>query len=268
MIVLRHGRWEEVLGDIEPESVRLILTSPPYDNARDYEPDTPKGPVNFDALAQWSLRVLVPGGTLAMVLDGAVNDGALSTTPFRVICDWAALDGWKLSQVLVYQRHGIPGRYPVRFRKDHEPLIVFRKDGGSVVCNKEPVREPARTAGRKSESAKTVRYRDGIVRDSSGGRGFEYKDHSERGSVWDYSVTTNDPSAHTGHPATFAERFARDAIRVWSNPGDLVADPFSGSGTVARVCKDESRRFVGAEAAARYFEIAQKRLAQETLGFA
>lgn len=266
MIDLRHGLWEDVLTDVADESVRLILTSPPYDNARDYEPDTPKGPVDFDGLARLALRVLMPGGTLAMVLDGAVNNGELSVTPFRVICDWAALDGWKLSQFLVYARQGIPGRYPVRFRKDHEPLIVFQKHG-DVVCNKESARIAASCAGRKRDKKKTRRTRDGKITDSSSGKGFDYQELSERGSIWDYSVTTNDNSAHTGHPATFAEKFALDAVRVWSNPGELVADPFSGSGTVARACADLGRSFVGAEAAAKYHKIATDRLGQLAMGW-
>ena len=71
-------------------------------------------------------------------------------------------------------------------------------------------------------------------------------------------LTDNSPS--TGHPATFAEAFAVDAVKVWSNPGDLVCDPFSGSGTVAKVCRDLDRSFVGAERVPLYHEMSLRRL--------
>ncbi len=80
---LRLGRWQDVLADVPDASVRLLLTSPPYDNARTYEGTNE--PVDFGELATFALRALMPGGVLAMVLDGAVNDGEQSVTPYRVI---------------------------------------------------------------------------------------------------------------------------------------------------------------------------------------
>lgn len=122
---LRLGRWQDVLVDVPDASVRLILTSPPYDNARSYEGTVE--PVDFDALAAFAIRVLVPGGTLAMVLDGAVNDGALSTTPYRVACEWAARPEWRLSQVLAYGRHGQPGEY-----RGHWTVEEYAEEGPFV----------------------------------------------------------------------------------------------------------------------------------------
>ena len=90
----RLGRWQDVLTDIADESVRLLLTSPPYDHARTYEGTNE--PVDFGELASFAQRVLMPGGVLAMVLDAPVIDGAQSITPYRVICEWAMMPGWRL----------------------------------------------------------------------------------------------------------------------------------------------------------------------------
>ena len=95
---LRHGRWQDVLADVEDGSVRLVLTSPPYDNARTYEGTCE--PVDFDELAALCLRVLCPGGTLAMVLDGPCVDGRQSTTPYRVACEWAEKPGWRFQAIM------------------------------------------------------------------------------------------------------------------------------------------------------------------------
>lgn len=88
-----------------------------------------------------------------------------------------------------------------------------------------------------------------------------------RGSVWWYGSVGHgqDPSSSIGHPATFAEAFALDAVTVWSNPGDLVVDPFAGSATVGRACIDLGRRFVGAEQIPKYHAIGLRRLAQQGL---
>lgn len=258
MIDIRLGPWQERLRDVPDGSVRLILTSPPYDNARTYE-GTQTEPVDFDELARFALRVLCPGGVLAMVLDGAVNDGEQSVTPYRVICEWAAMPGWRFRQLLIYGRAGVPGRFPGGFRKDHEPILYFVRDGA------DPVHEPTRIALR---AAFTARARHGRSRGGSTAsnrtiveRASEF-DVKLPGSVWSYGVVSGltDNSPSTGHPATFAEAFAVDAVKVWSNPGDLVCDPFSGSGTVAKVCRDLDRSFVGAERVPLYHEMSLRRL--------
>lgn len=71
--------------------------------------------------------------------------------------------------------------------------------------------------------------------------------------------TTKDRYAY-GHPAMFSEALSRDHILSWSNPNDLVLDPFLGSGTTAKMAKETGRRFIGIEIAPEYLEIAQRRI--------
>lgn len=263
---LRLGRWQDTL-DVGPQrladaSVRLLLTSPPYDDARTYE-GTNDGPVDFGELAHFALRVLCPGGTLAMVLDGAVNDRTASVTPYRVICEWAALPGWRLLQVLAYGRQGQPGQYLGRFRRDHEPLILMVRDGAPHVCEKTRVAKTWASAGHRRTTGRT---RDGKIRAPTS-KTAEAIECKHRGSFWDYGSVGHghDPSADTEHPATFAEAFALDAVTVWSNPCDVVCDPYSGSGTVARACIDTGRAFVGSERVKKYHADALLRLRQTSI---
>jgi DNA modification methylase len=265
---LRLGRWQDVLAEDPPDgSVRLILTSPPYDNARTYEGTNE--PVDFGELAAWCIRKLMPGGTLAMVLDGPCEDGRQSITPYRVICEWSALEGWYFHQFLVYGRGGVPGNTKGWFRRDHEPLLVFVKEGGEQICNKEHMVERAVVASNRKEAggvSQTKRGRDGRMI-SEPTRDPASWERRHRGSIWWYGVVGQacDASARTGHPATFAEAFARDAVDVWSNPGDLVVDPYAGSCTVGRACEDLGRRFIGAERVPKYHAIGMARLAQRGL---
>jgi site-specific DNA-methyltransferase (adenine-specific) len=257
-IDLRLGRWQATLAGIEPASVRLLLTSPPYDDARTYEGTNER--VDFGELAAFARRVLCPGGVLAMVLDGPVVNGRQSVTPYRVICEWAALEGWRLLQVLAYGRQGAPGQYRGRFRRDHEPLIVLVRDGAPHVSEKgrlveRALRNPPSNWGSR-------RTRDGSMRRGRTSTDPEALKRRHRGSIWWYGANGHghDPSSSTGHPATFSERFALDAVTVWSNPGDLVCDPFAGSGTVARACKLLRRAFIGAEIVPRYHAQALRRI--------
>lgn len=258
-IDLRLGRWQDVLANVEDGSVRLVLTSPPYDGARTYEGTCE--PVDFDELATFFLRVLCPGGVVDMVLDGAVDDGVQSTTPYEVICSWAKKPGWRLLQVLAYGRRGAPGAYPGRFRKDHEPRIVMVKDGARHVCEKDRIAEASKHDMNTLVGNCANTERDGSRRVF--GDGYRrVRNVRHRGSFWDYGMVGHgqDPSADTGHPATFAEAFALDAVNVWSNPGDLVVDPFAGACTVGRACQILDRRFVGSERVPKYHEIGLRRL--------
>ena len=84
------------------------------------------------------------------------------------------------------------------------------------------------------------------------------KDVSRRFNVWQVSRAGNG----TGHPAIFPEQLAADHIRSWSNEGDIVLDPFMGSGTTAKVARALNRHYIGFEISAEYCDIIRKRLEQ------
>ena len=69
------------------------------------------------------------------------------------------------------------------------------------------------------------------------------------------------------HPATFPEKLAEDHIYSWSNEGDIIYDPFMGSGTTAKAARKLGRRYIGSEISSEYCRVIEKRLAQEYFSF-
>ena len=94
--------------------------------------------------------------------------------------------------------------------------------------------------------------------------GWVQPEFGQRFNVWEMPTE----SQGQDHPAPFPLALARDHIATWSNPGDLVLDPFSGSGTTAKAAKTLGRQFIGLEVNPEYCAIAEQRLAQEVLALA
>ena len=99
-------------------------------------------------------------------------------------------------------------------------------------------------------------------------RRYEVAEYSARFNIWKipngFGTTAKEKIAFE-HPAIFPEALARDHILSWSNPGDVVLDPFSGSGTTAKMARETGRRFIGIEVNPEYVEISRIRLAQQGL---
>ena len=89
-------------------------------------------------------------------------------------------------------------------------------------------------------------------------------EYGARTNVWEYSTgngkSSTDPAAYQ-HPAIFPEKLAEDHIRSWSNPGDMILDPFMGSGTTGKLATLLGRKFIGIEISDNYFKIAEARIA-------
>lgn len=81
-----------------------------------------------------------------------------------------------------------------------------------------------------------------------------------RAGVWTHPVVQGE-----GHPTVKPLPMVADFVRLFTNPGELVLDPFAGSGTTLRAAKDEGRKAIGVELDERYCELIAKRLSQDTL---
>ena len=106
------------------------------------------------------------------------------------------------------------------------------------------------------------REKDGVKRKGNG-YGGKRNATRYRYNVWTYNVGKNQTTPDTiafEHPAIFPDRLAEDHIVSWSNEGDIVLDPFMGSGTTGAMAVKNNRKFIGIELDPDYFRIAEERI--------
>ena len=258
-MALLHGDCKELLKALPVASVDLVVTSPPYDNLRSYNGQKPFTSQDFKAVAQQLLRVLRSGGVIAWVVGDAVIKGSETGISFRQALYFKEI-GLNLHDTMVYQKTGFSFPMQTRYQQAFEYMFILSK-GRPKTFN--PIKDRKnRWAG---ESIKgTCRKRDGtLIKKHNHGKGKRIGRFGMRTNIWQiangYFKSTLDKVAYQ-HPAIFPDKLAHDHIISWSNEGDVVLDPFMGSNTVGKVCKQLKRRFIGMEIDSRYFVIAQTRI--------
>lgn len=233
--------------------VDLVVTSPPYDEMREYEGNTF---TEFEEVAEALFRVVKLGGVVVWVVSDQTNNGNESGTSFKQALYFKEV-GFNLFDTMIYQK---PPRGAVGNNKTYwqsfEYMFILSK-GQPKTINLLMDRE--NKEHRKGDNG-SKRLPDGtLLKQSRGG----YKKNGRRTNVWLYFVgkghSTKDEAAFE-HPAIFPEKLAQDHILSWSNPGDLVYDPFLGSGTTAKMAKINDRVFIGSELCQSYCDIARRRL--------
>ena len=163
---------------------------------------------------------------------------------------------------MIYQKSGFSFPQSNRYQQVFEYMFIFSK-GTPRIFN--PVRDHLnRCFGEKIKGSN--RNRNGTLsKKHAHGKGKRIKKFGMRTNIWKiqngYLKTTKDKIAYQ-HPAIFPEQLARDHVISWSNPNDIVLDPFMGSGTTGKIAKQLRRRFIGIELDPRYFILAKTRIVQ------
>lgn len=237
-------------------SVDLTVTSPPYDNLRNYNGYT----FDFENVAQELYRIMKPGGAVIWVVGDETRNFCETMTSFKQALYFVNTCGFKLLDTMIYYKQNYAPAYPSlrRYANQFEYMFVFTKGKPSTF---NPVqREKAEGTNRRQQgSPPKFRQKDGTFRSLSKPSEKLTKDAS---NVWAYSTggsSAKDKIAFQ-HPAIFPENLAQDHILSWSNPGDTVLDPFIGSGTTAKMALLNGRNFIGFEISSEYVEIANMRL--------
>lgn len=246
-----------VLETFDSDSIDLVVTSPPYDNLRNYS-NTLKWNFNsFKLLSKELHRVIRPHGIIVWIVNDATIKGSETGTSFKQALYFKEI-GFNLHDTMIYKKQNpIPQIFRNRYNNEFEYMFIFSKDSVTT-CN--PIKIPCKHAGLKLNGTTYKNYSANDNNDRVK-LASDVKDFKIKGNVWEYVVgKLKIDQGGKFHPATFPYQLAYDHIISWSNVGDTVLDPFMGSGTVGLACNDLNRKFIGIELVESYFNQAEKRI--------
>lgn len=253
-IELWHGDCLELMKDIPENSIDLTVTSPPYDNLRTYNGNIDQWSFEkFQDIAKELYRVTKDGGVVVWVVGDATVKGSETGTSFRQAL-WFMECGFNLHDTMIYQKQNYKPLTHNRYEQEFEYMFIFVK-GRLNTFN--PIKIPCKFAGQKT--TRTCRDNCDNLKSSSNIIASE----KTKGNIWKYKTGANQSTKDKiafQHPAIFPEQLANDHIISWSNEGDIVLDPFMGSGTTGKMAVLNNRKFIGIELDNTYYEIAKNRI--------
>lgn len=268
------------LSHIADNSVRCVITSPPYWNLRDYGTDGQIGreqhPSDYirelaDVFMEAS-RTLTDDGTIwinigdtyARKMSGTIKEKDLVGVPWRLAFELQDR-GLYLRQEIIWQKPNVmPESIKDRCTRSHETIFMFSKKPRYFYDHKailEPVSEVSlkrAQLGWKSDRITTKTGPNGINVEKMGTRFVNPEGRNKR-SVW--TVT---PARFSGaHFAVMPEGIVEPPVLACSEPGDIILDPFMGAGTVGLVAIKNDRHFIGIELSEEYAELSRRRIETE-----
>jgi DNA modification methylase len=247
-----EGNCVEVMKKFSDEVIDLTVTSPPYDDLRNY-----KGFVfPFGDIAKELYRITKQGGVVVWVVNDATIEGSETGTSFKQALYFREI-GFNLHDTMIFRKKNpIPQIYRKRYNNEFEFMFVFSK---GVVKTHNPLMVDCMHAGLELNGTTYKNYsKNEQVREKMAK---PVKDKKIKGNIWEYVVGKKQEDQEAkGHPAPFPCELVRDHIKSWTNQGDIVFDPMCGSGTTARVACEMGREYIGIDISKEYCEIARERV--------
>ena len=258
MIKIYNEDCLKTMARIPDNYIDLTVTSPPYDKLRTYNNELQWNETIWKAIIKDLFRVTKKGGVVVWVVNDMTVKGSETGTSFKQAL-YAKKCGFNLHDTMIYRILNPPPNSGLRYQQCFEFMYVWSK------CTPKTANIQVRKRRNKCNDKRLYRKKN-FVRDKNGNfKNSDYfvKEQVPKDNIFEYYVgggnSTKDSIAFK-HPAIFPEQLAHDHIISWSNENDLVYDPFTGSGTTAKMCKILKRNFIGSEKVKKYCEIAEKRL--------
>ena len=231
--------------NLPDDFIDLTVTSPPYDNLRQYNGYM----FDFENIAKELYRITKHGGVLVWIVGDKTEKGSETGTSFKQALYFKEI-GFNLHDTMIYQKDSCPFPETNRYYPTFEYMFVLSK-GKPKTANL--IRDkPNSTFGDKVTG--TFRNTDGTLT-SKKGRGRTVKEYGIRTNIWLYHIgyckSTTDEIAFN-HPAIFPEKLAQDHILTWTNENDIIFDPMCGSGTTCKMAKLNNRKFIGVDISENY----------------
>lgn len=248
MINLLHGDCLELMKNIPDNSIDMVLTSPPYDNLREYNNSSEWNFEIFKGIAKELRRILSRGGVIVWIVNDATIKGSETGSSFKQALYFKEM-GLNLHDTMIWEKSSEPFMSKNRYRGKFEYMFVF-SNGKPQAANLIRDRENKH----RTSTGNTERLKNGKLKPR---KDVKLGKFGYRFNIWNISEVKNNK---TGHPAVFPVGLVEDHIKTWTNLGQIVIDPFMGSGTTGIACKNLKRKFIGIEIDDTYFNIAKERI--------
>lgn len=254
------GDCLEVMDRLIEEGVQvdLTVTSPPYDDLRDYNGTLAWNFDVFKQIADRLYKITKEGGVVVWVVGDKTKNGSETGTSFKQALYFKEI-GFNLHDTMIYEK---ASRIPTqdRYYNVFEYMFVFSKGKPKTlnfICDHKNV-----TCGAKKQKDKCINK----GKNEKSDKYHITQEYSRRSNIWRYGTglpkDLREIKSKTGlkHPAIMPEQLAQDHILSWSNEGDLVLDCFMGSNTTGKMALLNNRKYIGIEKVEEYFEISIKRV--------
>ena len=230
---------------LDRESIDLTVTSPPYDNLRAYNGFT----WDFDGVAKELYRVTKQGGVVVWIVNDATIRGSETGTSFRQALYFTDI-GFNLHDTMIWTKDGGGAvGSNLCYTQNFEYMFILSKGTPKTI---NLIRDKPNASFGQDKSGVGRRKVTGEHKIESRKPSSEF---SRRNNYW--YVPTQKSALH---PAVFPDRLASDHIISWSNRGDLVLDPFMGSGTTAKMAMLNDRNYIGFELSEEYCNVSRQRI--------
>lgn len=258
-----QGDSAEVLKTLPDNSIDLIVTSPPYADQRKstYGGISPNKYVEwFLPISEQLLRVLKPSGTFVLNIKEKVVEGERSTYVMELILAMRK-QGWLWTEEFIWhKKNSYPGKWPNRFRDAWERLLQFNKSKKFAMYQEEvmvPMGDWAKS--RLKNLSDTDKRRDNSKVGSGFGKNISNWIDREKAyptNVLHLATECNNKK----HSAAFPEELPEWFIKLFTKEGDMVLDPFAGSGTTLFVAERMGRSAIGIEIMEDYYQMIKNQL--------
>ena len=255
MIQLLHGDCRKFMfdGTIEPDSIDLTVTSPPYDNLRTYNGSLNWGEHVWKPVIQELFRIVKDGGVVVWIVGDATIKGSETGTSFKQALYFKDI-GFNLHDTMIYLKENLAFPDKNRYYQGFEYMFVFSK-GTPKTFN--PIKDKLNKSFGRSMKGSTQRLVNGETIPFKN----QHRTIPQNSTRFNYWFLYNAKRGiETKHPAPVPEKLANDHIISWSNEGDIVFDPFMGSGTTGKMALLNNRHFIGCEIDSEYFQISKERI--------
>lgn len=261
------GDVKEILPQIPSNSVDLIITSPPYADKRKHVYNT----IPASTYVEWFLpvtneleRVLKNTGSFVLNIKEKAENGERHTYVLELILEMKK-QGWRwVEEYIWHKKNCYPGKWPNRFRDAWEHCLHFTKQK-KFKMYQEAVMVPI--GDWVEERLKNLSEKDKIRFESMSKSGFgkNISNWLKRDKVYPTNVLyLATECSNKNHSATFPVALPSWFIKLFTEKGDVVLDPFIGSGTTAVACIQLNRRYIGIEIKEEYCNLAMERIKKET----